>query len=110
MGDAIGAGLNKNRMVFVRRRLKEGQVTLLTKTRVVSAALPDITVEDETGVHTLTGFDTVVAATGRKPENQLEQQLKAAQPQLPVYLVGDAKQPGMAMDAVTSAALLAASL
>ncbi|WP_274952790.1 FAD-dependent oxidoreductase [Angelakisella massiliensis] len=110
MGDAIGAGLNKNRMVFVRRRLEEGHVTLLTKTRVVSAALPDITVEDETGVHTLTGFDTMVAATGRKPENHLAKQLKAAQPQLPVYLVGDAKQPGMAMDAVTSAALLAASL
>ena len=110
MGQTIGAGLNKNRMVFVRRRLEEGHVTLLTQTRVVSVALPELTVEDQNGLRTLTGFDAVVVAAGRKPENQLAAAARQELPELPVYLVGDANQPGMAMDAVTGGALLAASL
>ncbi len=110
MGQTIGAGLNKNRMVFVRRRLEEGHVTLLTQTRVVSVALPELTVEDQNGLRTLTGFDAVVVAAGRKPDNQLAAAVRQELPELPVYLVGDANQPGMAMDAVTGGALLAASL
>ncbi len=59
---------------------------------------------------TLGGFDAVVIAAGRKPLNTLEAEVKARFPKMHVHVLGDAAKPGLALDVITEAAKLAASL
>lgn len=111
LGSEIAKDLNKNRRWFVMERLKKGRVTLLTGVRVTEAALPHITCQKAGKELTYDGFGTVLYALGREnlSARRLEESLKKAVPNVPILSIGDARQPGMAMDAIADAALTAAN-
>lgn len=112
MGAEIARELNKNRKHFVMERLEQGKAKVLVNTQVLSVRPPEITVQSEGQTKRLTGFSAVITALGRtsRTSQQLRQELSDAFPELPILLLGDADTPGMAMDAITAAAQIAAGL
>lgn len=112
MGAEIAKELNKNRKHYVMERLAQGNADLLVNTKVISVHLPEITVQSEGRISHLTGYSAVITALGRTNRNskRLEKELSAAFPQLPIIPLGDAQTPSMAMDAIATAARIAADL
>ncbi len=110
MEESVATGLNKNRRYFLIKRLKEAKVEIHVNTKVKSIALPDIQVETENQIQTLSGFDGVVVATGRKPNQQLAEAIEKHNPKVNVHVVGDAKTVGMALDAIWDGATLGANI
>ena len=87
---------------FLRKRLKERQVKILTQTTVKSIS-DDAVVVDTPGVEQRIGpFDTIVLAAGATSINELEAQLKGQVPE--IYVIGDAVKPGKILSAVEKAA------
>jgi 2,4-dienoyl-CoA reductase (NADPH2) len=76
-----------------------GRLSIRTRTRALAK---EITAEgviiDHQGREELLRADTVVIATGTKPVNALYQKLKDRAPE--IYLIGDAKNPRKALEAV----------
>lgn len=108
MTDAIGAGLNKNRLYFIKNRLDAGRCILHCGARVESVAFPQVVYTAADGTHTSGPFDAIITALGRCSECTLAQQLRIALPKLEVVCLGDANRVGTAMDAVLAAAQFAA--
>ena len=87
---------------FLIPRLREHGVNWLVNA-TVKAILPDgVTYEQDGAEHTLSGYDTIVLALGVRPNNPLEDVVKALGK--PYCVIGDASQPGPA-NKVTEAAL-----
>jgi len=87
---------------FLRKRLKERQVKILTQTAVKSIS-DDAVIVDTPGVEQRIGpFDTIVLAAGATSINELEAQLKGLVPE--IYVIGDAVKPGKILAAVEKAA------
>jgi pyruvate/2-oxoglutarate dehydrogenase complex dihydrolipoamide dehydrogenase (E3) component len=87
---------------FLRKRLKERQVKILTQTTVKSIS-DDAVVVDTPGVEQrIVPFDTIVLAAGATSINELEVQLKGLVPE--IYVIGDAVKPGKILAAVEKAA------
>jgi 2,4-dienoyl-CoA reductase-like NADH-dependent reductase (Old Yellow Enzyme family)/thioredoxin reductase len=93
---------------FLRRRLKEKQVKIMTQTRVKSISEESVTVETPAGEEKIGPFDTVVMAAGATPVNDLEEQVKGLVPE--IYVIGDAVKPGKILAAVERGAELALKL
>ena len=92
---------------FLRRRLRERNVTILTSTPVKAITDAGVVVSSEGEERTLESVDTVVLATGAKSVNVLAG-VKHLAPE--VYVVGDAASPGKILQAVQQAAEVARSL
>lgn len=93
---------------FLRKRLREKNVTILTLTKVKSIGDDGVTVETSTGEQKLGAFDTIVMAVGATPVNVLAEQVKGIVPE--VYVIGDAVKPGKILAAVERAAEVALKL
>lgn len=87
---------------FLRKRLKEHQVTILTQAKVKSIGDDGVLVEAPTGEQKLGPFDTIVMAVGATPVRDLEEQVKNIVPE--VYVIGDAAKPGKILAAVEQGA------
>lgn len=111
LGSEIAKDLNKNRRYFVMERLRMGRVSLLTGVRVTNVCLPRVTCRKDGKELDFDGFGTILYALGRQnlSSRRLEENLKKAVPDVPILSIGDARQPGMAMDAIADAALTAAN-
>lgn len=106
--ESVGAGLNKYRRYFIDRRLKDGGCVIHTRTRVEAVRCHMIEYTQDGERCSAGPFDAVIVALGRRSENALEAELRAACPQAEIVCLGDAKRPGTAMDATADAALFAA--
>ena len=111
LGSEIAKDLNKNRRYFVMERLRMGRVSLLTGVRVTNVCLPCVTCRKGGKELDFDGFGTILYALGRQnlSSRRLEENVKKAVPDVPILSIGDARQPGMAMDAIADAALTAAN-
>lgn len=111
LGSEIAKDLNKNRRYFVMERLRMGRVSLLTGVRVTNVCLPRVTCRKDGKELDFDGFGTILYALGRQnlSSRRLEENVKKAVPDVPILSIGDARQPGMAMDAIADAALTAAN-
>ena len=92
---------------FLRRRLRERNVKMLTSTPVKAITDVGVVVSSDGEERTLEPVDTVVLATGARSVNDLEA-VKELVPE--VYVIGDAASPGKMLQAVQQAAEVARSL
>ena len=92
---------------FLRRRLRERNVKMLTSTPVKAITDVGVLISSDGEERTLEPVDTVVLATGARSVNDLEA-VKELVPE--VYVIGDASSPGKMLQAVQQAAEVARSL
>ena len=92
---------------FLRRRLKEKNVKMLTSTPVKAITGDGVVISPESGERTLGPVDTVVLATGARSVNDLAA-VKEFVPE--VYVIGDAASPGKVLQAVQQATEVAQKL
>jgi 2,4-dienoyl-CoA reductase-like NADH-dependent reductase (Old Yellow Enzyme family)/thioredoxin reductase len=93
---------------FLRRRMAEKGIKILTSTTVEEITDDGVSVKSGEGSQLLSPVDTVVLATGAESLNELEAKVKDTVPE--VYVIGDAAKPGKIMAAVEQAADLARQL
>jgi 2,4-dienoyl-CoA reductase-like NADH-dependent reductase (Old Yellow Enzyme family)/thioredoxin reductase len=93
---------------FLRRRMKEKGIKILTSTTVEEIADGGVKVKSGEGSQLLSPVDTVVLATGAESFNEMEPKVKGMVPE--IYVIGDATKPGKIMAAVEQAADLARKL
>ncbi|MCJ7515833.1 MAG: FAD-dependent oxidoreductase, partial [Dehalococcoidia bacterium] len=93
---------------FLRRRMAEKGIKILTSTTVEEIVDGGVRVKTGEASQLLSPVDTVVLATGAESVNELEPKVKDMVPE--VYVIGDAAKPGKIMAAVEQAAELARKL
>jgi NADPH-dependent 2,4-dienoyl-CoA reductase/sulfur reductase-like enzyme len=93
---------------FLRRRLAEKGIKILTSTTVEEIVDGGVKVRSGEGSQLLGPVDTVVLATGAESVNELGPAVKGMVPE--VYVIGDACKPGKILAAVEQAADLARKL
>jgi 2,4-dienoyl-CoA reductase-like NADH-dependent reductase (Old Yellow Enzyme family)/NADPH-dependent 2,4-dienoyl-CoA reductase/sulfur reductase-like enzyme len=99
MLEDIAADLVTHLQHFLKQRLNEKGVRILTSTRVKALGKGSVTIEDASGVRKLEGFDTIVLAVGSEKSNDtIYKNLEGKVSEL--YMVGDARQPREIVDAV----------
>lgn len=107
--EEVGAGLNANRMDFIRRRLAQGGCTAHCGARVEAVDGPSVIYTQSGKRRKAEDFDMVVTAFGRRSRGGLAQALRASCPEMNVVCLGDAAHPATAMEAVAQAAQFAAA-
>ncbi len=106
MKDTMGEGMAPANLVPAMARLKEIGVTMMTDTRLVSVSGDTVRLETAGEEKEMSGFTNIVYAVGSKPDTGLYDAVKDCGKE--IYLVGDAKEAGQALQAVadgTSAAM-----
>ncbi len=93
---------------FLRRRMAEKGIRILTSTIVEEIVDGGVRVKTGEASQLLSPVDTVVLATGAESVNELEPKVKDMVSE--VYVIGDAARPGKIMAAVEQAADLARKL
>jgi 2,4-dienoyl-CoA reductase-like NADH-dependent reductase (Old Yellow Enzyme family)/thioredoxin reductase len=93
---------------FLRRRLAEKGIKILTSTTVEEIVEGGVKVNSGEGSRFIGPTDTVVIATGAESVNELGPAVTGIVPE--VYVIGDAARPGKIMAAVEQAAELARKL
>ena len=93
---------------FLRKRLKEKRVNLLTLTKVLAITGDSAQVSTPEGERKIGPFDTFVLAIGAVPVNDLQEQ--ASELVKEVYVIGDADKPGKILAAVEKGAEIALQL
>jgi pyruvate/2-oxoglutarate dehydrogenase complex dihydrolipoamide dehydrogenase (E3) component len=93
---------------FLRRRLKEHQVAIMTLATVKSVADDGVVLDTPDGEKKIGPFDTIVLATGATSVRDLEEQARKLVPE--VYVIGDAAKPGKILAAVEQGAETALKL
>lgn len=104
MRQDVAIDLVKSRRAFMLKRMEELGIVYHLETKVQRIELPNIVGEDPEGSKAFEGFDSVVVALGRRPERTLIEQIRAEYRGGVIYEIGDAKNPSVAMDAITGAA------
>lgn len=100
MLENIASDIAPHQQYFLKKRLSEKHVTVLTSCRVIELGQGCAVVEDSSGTRKLKGFDTIVLATGSESNNdQIYRQLEGKVEQR--YVIGDAARPREIMDAVS---------
>ncbi|HHW42925.1 MAG TPA: FAD-dependent oxidoreductase, partial [Desulfotomaculum sp.] len=103
--DEIGHDLVERVKYFLMPRLAQAGVQIFTSTHVLEILSDGIKVEQRGKAQELRGYDNVVLSLGTRPLNSLEKELSGSG----VYysVIGDAKKPGNAMEAIREAAEIA---
>jgi 2,4-dienoyl-CoA reductase-like NADH-dependent reductase (Old Yellow Enzyme family)/thioredoxin reductase len=101
MREGIALDLVGHLQHFLNKRLKDKNVRVLTSTKVLRFEPSGVWVEDAAGRRKLEGFDSVVAAVGAKPENELASSLKGKVAE--IFVVGDAARPREVLEALLEA-------
>ncbi|MBN1627576.1 MAG: FAD-dependent oxidoreductase, partial [Deltaproteobacteria bacterium] len=92
-----GTGIGPSTRWTILDELKRLKTRLITSARAVAVRTEGLEIEKE-GKREIIPADTIVLATGAKPENSLEKELKAIVGE--VYVIGDAASPRKAIDAI----------
>jgi len=83
-------------------RLRQNRVVALTSATTVEITADSVVVEHEGHRDTIGGMDTIVLAMGVTSVNELANVIKGKVPE--VHVIGDAKTPGKALDAIAAGA------
>ena len=108
MKHTMGEGMAPANLVPAMIRLKDIGVNLLTQTRLVSTAGDTVRLETAGEEKELSGFTHIVYAVGSRPEQELYHAVKDCGKE--IYLIGDAKEAGQALQAVADGAAAAMAL
>ena len=98
MLDKVGEDIGKSTRWTMMLDLKRSKVDILNKTRVLAIDKKGVLVKDENQEQSLIECENVVVATGYKVDNSLADSL--ANQGLKVHVIGDAKSPRRAIDAI----------
>ncbi|MGD0854287.1 MAG: FAD-dependent oxidoreductase [Dehalococcoidia bacterium] len=93
---------------FLRKRLKENHVAIMTQTTVKSVADDGVLLGTLNGEQKIGPFDIIVLAAGATSIRDLEEQARKFVPE--VYVIGDAAKPGKILAAVEQGAETALKL
>ena len=83
---------------FLEKRLVDAGVEMMTSSTVRKVDEDGVLVEQNREMKKLENIDTIVVAFGTKPGEALAEKLRSGH--CPVYLIGDALKPAMALEAV----------
>jgi len=109
MLEDIASDLVNHLQHYLKQRLNQKGVTVLTRTQVKALGKGYVMIEDATGARRLDDFDTIVLALGsEKPNDTIYKNLEGKVPEL--YVIGDARQPREIVDAVYEAEEIAIKL
>lgn len=108
MLDRCGRDMEPTMRFYLKRKLDDLGVQIMTSVRVRELGANGIKVSTDQGDETWTGFDTVVLATGVRPRTDLLQELNEKIPE--IHIIGDAAKPRKASDAVREGAETGISL
>lgn len=98
--DEIARGLEMIERTLTLKKLKENQVAIYLQHKVIKIENHQVWVQDHQGdQHILGDFDQIIVTTGMKSYRPFDSSL-------PMYIIGDAKTPAKAMDAIRDAASL----
>ena len=95
--EKLGEDLTGHCRYFLLKRLEEKDVELLPGTEVLAFLPGGALVRCDGRERRLSGYDSVVAAFGLKSEDGLARELQG---KVPLWVVGDAKAPRSALEAV----------
>lgn len=87
---------------FLLQRLAQEKASIITSASVKRFVKDGAILERNDEEETLSGFDTIVLATGIAPVNELASRIQGKIKEM--YVIGDAKQPRKALDAIAEAA------
>ena len=96
------------RVTFLMEISKEPDLKVITNARVVNIGKDSVVVEKVDGEEKIENVDSIVMATGAKPNNQLAEELKACH--IDFYTVGDAWEPRDATRAIYEGAKAAVAI
>lgn len=100
MTGRVGQDIGQTTGWIIRQDLQRAEIRVMTKTKAIEITGEGVEVE-KAGERSIIPADTVVLALGTQAENSLYQAIRQTHPQ--VILVGDAKKPAKAYDAVHEA-------
>jgi len=83
-------------------RLKKKGVKIITQARVTEILEDGVIYLHEETAKNLRGFDTIVLATGTRPNSLLMEEIKGKS--IPTFVIGDAKEPRNALKAIAEGA------
>lgn len=109
MTENLGQPLNLSRRHFLLKSMKENNVKVHMPAKVLSVNLPTVSISTADYSFNIDKVDGVVVAAGRKPVNALEEQVRDI-PGMRVYVIGDAKEPSLAINAIQAGARMAAKV
>lgn len=108
--DKFGKGIGITTRWIIRKNLKDFGVKILTKVQVKEITDQGV-VYTQDSQESKIKTDAVVIAVGARAENSIFTQMKGmGQPNLELYLIGDAKEPRKAIDAIYEAFELAVKI
>jgi len=87
---------------FLLQRLAQEKASIITSASVKRFVKDGVILERNGKEETLSGFDTIVLATGIAPVNEFALKIRGRVKE--IYVIGDAKQPRKALDAIAEAA------
>ena len=87
---------------FLLQRLAQEKASIITSASVKRFVKDGAILERNGKEETLSGFDTIVLAVGIAPVNELASKIQGKIKE--IYVIGDAKQPRKALDAIAEAA------
>jgi 2,4-dienoyl-CoA reductase (NADPH2) len=90
----IGGSIGKSSRWVMRDEVKMLGITVMTAVRITK--LEGKTIHYSTldkNTHTLDGIDTIILATGVKPNDKLYKEIKKFKPSYAIYNIGDSKDP-----------------
>lgn len=108
MKNAMGEGMGPGNLVPAMGRLKRMGVTMMTETKLVEVSGDTVRLESAGQEKEVSGFTHIVFAVGSKPDTGLYEALKDCGKEL--YVVGDAKAAGQALQAVADGTAAAMGL
>ena len=84
--------------IHLEKLLKESCVEILTSTNILEVTDQGITASDKYGKQSFIEADTVVLATGFKPNRELAEELRGKLPE--IYEIGDCVNPRKVINAI----------
>lgn len=105
---ALSSGLDFVRQSIMIKNLAENNVKVYTEAKCCNIGENSVIFEKEGKTEEIKDVDTVVIATGVKPNDTLSAYLEHNKYEY--YVIGDAKKPGYAIDATQQAAELAVQI
>ncbi len=108
MLDELAQDAESTQRFFLLKRLKASGANIRTGTRILEVLRDGVRAESGGQPVEIVGFDTVVAAFGVAPENALASKIEGLVSE--VHVIGDAKEPRKAVDAIRDAEALARAI
>ncbi len=98
MGEDIVMDLVRHLSYFLKKRLRDKNVRILTSTQLIGFDDYSILIKDAEGVRKITGYDSVILAMGFKSEQALVERFCGKIEE--IHVIGDARAPREIIDAV----------